>query len=579
MSTRTPSHPSLIRLLVGAFGHRPGRRIATPVLMLIGLTGAYGQQPPSVTISLNPATITAGQSATLTWSAVGATSCLGGGDPFIAGWSNNAVTASGRQTVTQEPAGTYVPFAYGYYGPAGTYVYALTCTGSGGNASASATLTVINPGSTTTVTEAITGLPADVTPMLSIAGTWQPVANQYLRFDNTGGGDGNGSVATPSYQNILLANGKEGIVATSWSCCDARTTPSASNPTPAPPSLPLTPVNIALLEQQPDGTLKLETSKYVSDPQTNGGTRVLVGDFNQDGIQDFFLPAYNESPFLPASSTAYISKSDGTYTKVTVGDFVEGQGGTVASVKGAPTAFVVGYNANCSYLICIPNAYVWNGSSGFTIVPQTGMQTATSIAVGDLYGDGTYSAVYGDLNAGVNFPNTPNYIAGIYLYNLSGLVPAGNPVNVGKPYFNDNPQWAQYVGYVNPHGETSSASIFLDVFNHDGRSDIVVQALIYPSPTGGPTMLQMSQNNGDYQFTDVTGLLDSQYDPYTSYTDYDSQVRDIDSSGINSYLLSSTTYNLASPASNYAILNDGSGNLQVALHETLNNYGQQVVSE
>lgn len=357
--------------------------------MFIGLALANGQQPPTVTISLNPTTITTGQPATLTWSATGAASCLAGGvvssmvgSPYIDGW-NNPQAASGTQTLTQSAAGTYV--------------YALTCTGSGDTASASATLTVTNPGSTTTVTEGVTGLPADVTPLLSVAGIWQPVANQYLRFDGTGGGDGNGGLASIFAQNILLPNGREGLIAAGWSCCDERTDDNT-----APASASVTPVNIAILEQQQDGTLLLATAKYVSDPQTNGAGRVLVGDFNQDGIQDFFLPAYNESPFLPASSTAFISRSDGTYSKITVGDYVEGHGGTVASIEGVPTVFVVGYNANCSPAVCIPNAYQWNGSNGFTIVPQTGMGAAASIAAGDLYGDGTYSAVYGDLNAGAN---------------------------------------------------------------------------------------------------------------------------------------------------------------------------------
>jgi hypothetical protein len=461
---------------------------------------------------------------------------------------------------------------------AGTAVYALTCAGSGGNASASATLTVMSPGSKASVTEGVMGLPADVTPMLSIAGIWQPVANQYLRLGANG--DGNGYLAGPYDQNILLANGKEGLIATGWSCCDARTSDGSLSP------LPLTPVNIAVLEQQPDGTLQLATSKYVSNPRTNGAGRVLVGDFNQDGIQDFFLPAYNESPFLPASSTVFLSNSDGTYANITVGDSMEGHGGTVASVDGVPTVFTVGYNANCgifaipppSPLPCIPDADAWNGSNGFTIVRQTGMYAASSIAVGDFYGDRTYSQVYGDLGNGVNYPATPNYINGIYLYHLSGLIPVGNPINVGDPYFNDKPQWAQYAGYVNPNGETHSYTAFLDDFNHDGSADIVVEESIYPpAPNGGPNILQMFQNSGNYQFTDVTDLLDPQYDPYTAETDYDPQVRDIDGSGINSYLLMSASNSVAD-ASNYLIVNDGSGNLQVALHDTLNRYSQQVVA-
>jgi len=522
-----------------------------------------GQNPPTVAISVTPGTTIVGQSSSLSWSSVGATSCLAGGvasgtggSPYIDGW-NSPQAVSGRQTATQ--------------GSAGTYVYALTCAGNGGNASASATLTVISPGGRTTLTKGVTGLPADITALLSVAGIWQPVANQYLRFDGNGGGDGNGSIADLFAQNILLPNGREGLIAAGWSCCDART---PDNSLPSPP-VPVTPVTIAILEQQPDGTLQLATSKYVSDPQTNGAGAVLVGDFNQDGIQDFFLSAYNESPFFPASSTAYISRSDGSYAKISVGDFVEGHGATVASINGAPTVFVVGYSSNCSCLVCVPNAYVWNGSSAFMITPQAGMGSEASAVVGDFYGNGTYSEVYGDFDPP---PPVPHPVNGLYLYNLTGLIPAGDPVNVGDPYFNDKPQYLQYPSIFNPPGITHNYRTWLDDFNHDGQLDIVVQGSIFPGGLNGDlNILQMFQNQDNYRFADVTDALDPQYDQYTHESDYTPQVRDIDGSGINSYLLMSAS-NQANGASNNVILNDGSGNLQVALHETLNNYSQQVVA-
>src|SRR3984957_10985717 len=90
---------------------------------------------PTVTISIAPTTITLGQSATLTWSAMNASSCAAS-----SGWTGNEST-SGTQTVT--PTGT------------GSVTYTLTCTapsgssysgGGGGQASISATLTV-NPAS------------------------------------------------------------------------------------------------------------------------------------------------------------------------------------------------------------------------------------------------------------------------------------------------------------------------------------------------------------------------------------------------------------------------------------------------
>ncbi|MDT7555333.1 MAG: hypothetical protein QOI16_3884, partial [Pseudonocardiales bacterium] len=67
--------------------------------------------PPTVTLSVSPTSITAGQSATLTWSSTQAVSCTAS-----AGWTGSEAT-TGTQVVT--PAA------------AGSVTYTLTCTGAG----------------------------------------------------------------------------------------------------------------------------------------------------------------------------------------------------------------------------------------------------------------------------------------------------------------------------------------------------------------------------------------------------------------------------------------------------------------
>jgi hypothetical protein len=78
--------------------------------------------PPTVTIAVAPTSITVGQSATLTWSSTNATSC----------------TASNAWTGSEAVSGTMseTPTA------AGSLSYVLTCTGAGGTANATATLSV-----------------------------------------------------------------------------------------------------------------------------------------------------------------------------------------------------------------------------------------------------------------------------------------------------------------------------------------------------------------------------------------------------------------------------------------------------
>ncbi len=75
---------------------------------------------PTVSMSLTPSTVIAGQSSTLAWSTTNASGCTASG-----AWAGNKAT-SGSTSVTQAVAGTYT--------------YNLACIGAGGSASGSVTL-------------------------------------------------------------------------------------------------------------------------------------------------------------------------------------------------------------------------------------------------------------------------------------------------------------------------------------------------------------------------------------------------------------------------------------------------------
>jgi hypothetical protein len=78
---------------------------------------------PTVSLTASPTSITAGGSSTLSWSSTNATSCTASG-----GWSGTKST-NGSQSVS----------------PTSNTTYTLTCTGAGGSASNSATVTVTQP--------------------------------------------------------------------------------------------------------------------------------------------------------------------------------------------------------------------------------------------------------------------------------------------------------------------------------------------------------------------------------------------------------------------------------------------------
>jgi len=107
-------------LIVGTSGTATAQ---LDVTLVVTDASSSGTTPaPTVTLTANPGTITAGDSTTLTWSSTNATSCVASGD-----WTG-AESTSG--TVSETPSA------------AGTASYTLTCAGGGGSANASTTVTV-----------------------------------------------------------------------------------------------------------------------------------------------------------------------------------------------------------------------------------------------------------------------------------------------------------------------------------------------------------------------------------------------------------------------------------------------------
>jgi serine protease len=98
---------------------------ATTAPASAGATACLAALPPpapTVTIAVSPTSITVGESATLTWSSIDASSCSASG-----AW-NGTKQPSGSQPVTSMTAGSLS--------------YTLACTGTGGTASSVATVTV-----------------------------------------------------------------------------------------------------------------------------------------------------------------------------------------------------------------------------------------------------------------------------------------------------------------------------------------------------------------------------------------------------------------------------------------------------
>jgi uncharacterized protein (TIGR03118 family) len=131
-------------------GARTSLTLLSPILLVAcgGGGGGYNAMPspplaPTVMLSVQPTTITAGQSVTLTWSTTNAASCTASG-----AWSGTE-PASGTQVLSPSTSGTNT-FTLSCTAPTGN-TYA---GGGGGAAAASATLTV-NAASTFAVTNLV----------------------------------------------------------------------------------------------------------------------------------------------------------------------------------------------------------------------------------------------------------------------------------------------------------------------------------------------------------------------------------------------------------------------------------------
>jgi hypothetical protein len=89
--------------------------------------------PASITMfQVTPSALTAGQSASLSWTTSAATSCTGSGGTGSDGWAGAKGTSS---------TGT----STGPLSTAGTVTYTLTCTGSGGTSAPSSSSVTVNP--------------------------------------------------------------------------------------------------------------------------------------------------------------------------------------------------------------------------------------------------------------------------------------------------------------------------------------------------------------------------------------------------------------------------------------------------
>jgi len=374
---------------------------------------------------------------------------------------------------------------------------------------------------------------------LSLAGIWQ--------FNPTSTFSG----LVDFYSTIHLGASKaQGIVLGGWAI------PSTALTTPEQ-------TTIAVLDQNADGTLKLNTSKYIANTSTNGIGSVIVADFNGDGIDDIFLASYNEHPFANEQTIVYLSNGNDGYTKNSLPDSTGAHSAILSNYNGLPTIVTAGYSGNDPFYQFNSqtnsfNVNYWNNSNPASLY-------GSSAITGDFLGDGKSELVVVDTNNALSLG--PHGNSSIVLHVLNGnSYDYSTGIVLPTPYFTNNPAYSG--------ASTHQYRVWTDDFNHDGKLDLMVAESTAQGIPTQASKIQMLQNQGNFAFTDMTNALGSAYASTTNNVDYSTQFVDLDRSGINSYLLGDSPLGAGTTQSNYLLVNDGTGKLYAALHNEFVAWGK-----
>lgn len=377
-------------------------------------------------------------------------------------------------------------------------------------------------------------------PILSFAGLWVPVSASYLNDQNAG------SDATISSLIPIGPGGALGVVINGWGVNTDRTL--------------LVPERVSLALFTPDGAggLILNTPAYFSDPTSNGSQSVIVADFNSDGKADIFLAPYNEFPYVPAASTAFMSNADGTFSKITLSDRVLAHDAELVYLDGEPlvvtTVVAAGDRGD-------PNPiYAYRDGRWVELLPQgNGATWGASTALAKFGPHGELELVRGDTDA-------QDHIA---VYSFTGIDSAVPTPALQKitPILSTLSQYQSYPSFAGV-GLTHSPRLWAMDLNHDGAIDILGLGTMWnPARHDYPSALEVLINNGDGTFRDATANLNPDMGFNQDGLDYSPSFIDLDHSGIESLLFPGYSSSIPGRDPNYLLLNDGTGRLYIALHD------------
>jgi len=165
------------------------------------------------------------------------------------------------------------------------------------------------------------------------------------------------------------------------------------------------PVQVSLFAESSFGKMEIVTPKYIPNPTINGAGSVIVHDFNEDGKDDIFLPAHNESPLISTASTVLLTGANDSFSSVTLSDSTMSHSGMLGTFDGKSTVVTSGYGINDPYYQFNPqkNSFdinYWGNT-------YSGSLYGSTATTSDLDGDGKAELLIGDFKTGPGYSYDP----------------------------------------------------------------------------------------------------------------------------------------------------------------------------
>jgi hypothetical protein len=402
---------------------------------------------------------------------------------------------------------------------------------------------------------------------ISFAGAWTPLLQT---------GPSSDVVLATNFYGLFKPAGsqKYGLVTTGWKYQD-KSVQSAK-------------VNIGLFLPDSAGNLRLETSKVVDDPSTNGAGSVVVADFDKNGLDDIFLAAHSEDPMIPRESTAYLQSASGKFIKLNIGDSIIAHDAKLIELNGAPAVLTSTFDASdkTNKAASANPIYIFNNGK-FELLNSTKSwydlrfsndgsflknQTMSS-EIGKFFGDKLLRIHADNTTYSKDWSKVLTSDISLYEFQANESV---IPTQRITPYLSTLPQYKSYSSLWG-EGLTHVYRIWKEDLNQDGQLDLMAaQSMWSEGAKAYPSALQILLNDGNGKLVDKTLVLNPNMSLNTEEVSYTPFFLDIDRSGIKTLLFPNHANSSYERQTAYVLLNDGTGKIHVGLHNEFVDFAKQV---